>query len=171
MVLTESNNVLKKGSPAPKFKLQATDEKEYSISDFPDAKLYLIVFMCNHCPYVQDQLHELNKLNEKYKSQGLVLIGINANESENYPEDSFENMQHMVSEGDIKFLYLHDPTQITAKDYGAVCTPDPFLFDKNKKLIFHSKVQDMKAAIEEYLEKGTITLEDRPSIGCSIKWK
>jgi len=119
---------------------------------------------------------------DDYLAKGLVVIGINSNESINYPEDRFMKMQEMVQYGKIKFLYLHDESQNVAKIYGAVCTPDPFLFDAELKLILHSRIDnthglipafkhEMYDAIKEFFETGKITKEEKPSMGCSIKWK
>jgi len=169
MVLTESDYKLKKGDQAPDFSLKATDNKTYSRDNF-EGKPTLIVFMCNHCPYVIAKLDELNRISQDFKEK-INVIGINSNDPEYEPEDSFENMQKMVSSGKVNFLYLFDDTQDVARDFGAVCTPDPFLFDENHKLIFHAKVDDLHQAISEYLDSSRITLEEKPSIGCSIKWK
>ena len=183
MVLTGSDyDKIRHGDTAPGFELKATDEKKYSLKDVKGDKATLIVFMCNHCPYVKPKLKELNRIAEDYKDKGVTVIGINPNESDNYPEDSFENMQEIVKEGKVKFLYLHDETQEIAKAYGAVCTPDPYLFDKDLKLIFHSRIDnthgpipafkhEMHDAINEFLQTGKITHEEKPSMGCSIKWK
>ena len=183
MVLTESNNVLKKGEKAPDFSLKSTDGKKYSIEELKSKrkKAYLIVFMCNHCPYVLAKLDELNRISRDYK-EDILVVGINSNEDDNYPEDSFENMQKFVDSGKVGFLYLRDETQEVAKVYGAVCTPDPFLFDSEFKLIFHSRIDDppgtepakrheLHEAIKEFLEKGEISIKENPSVGCGIKWK
>ncbi len=171
-------DTLNHGDTAPDFELKGTDGNMHKLQDIK-GKLTLIVFMCNHCPYVIPKLKELNRIAEELD---VTVIGINPNESENYPEDSFENMQEMVDTGKIKFLYLHDETQEIAKAYGAVCTPDPFLFDKNLKLIFHSRIDnshgpipalkhEMYNVIKEFIENGSISVEEKPSMGCSIKWK
>ena len=142
----------------------------------------LIVFICNHCPYVVPKIDELKRIAEGFREEGLVVIGINSNESEDYPEDSFEKMQEYFDKWGFDFFYLHDESQEVAKEYGAVCTPDPFLFDADLKLVFHSRIDDTHAdepvnvhelydAISEFLEKGSISLEEQPSMGCSIKWK
>ena len=179
MVLMKSSNELEKGDLAPEFSLLATNGKEYSLQDFAGKKAYLIVFICNHCPYVVPKIKELKRIADDFPD--VAVICINSNESENYPEDSYEKMQEYMQEWAAEFVYLHDETQEVAKAYGAVCTPDPFLFDKDKKLIFHSRIDDahgeeggnpeLYPAIEEYLEKGEITLEEKPSMGCSIKWR
>ena len=170
MVLTESSTKLKKGDKAPDFNLVGVDDEFYSLSDLKGERAYLIVFMCNHCPYVLAKLDELNRIAEDFKSHGLVVIGINSNEDENYPEDSFENMKKFAESGKVKFIYLRDETQDIAKAYGAVCTPDPFLFDSKFKLIHHGKIDSLHEVIKEFLDTGKITKEENPSVGCSIKW-
>jgi peroxiredoxin len=183
MSLTESKyNALKKGDAAPDFFLLGADGKHHPLKSFKNAKAILIVFMCNHCPYVKVKLPELNRIAKDFKDEGLAVVGINSNESEGYPEDNFENMKHLVQKGGVEFTYLHDETQKVAKAYGAVCTPDPFLFDHNLKLIFHSRIDnppglddaekhELYDTIQEFLETGKISAEEKPSMGCNIKWK
>lgn len=180
MVLTESNYKLSKGDKAPDFNLLATDGKTYSLKDLPKKKAYLIIFMCNHCPYVQAKFDELNRIAQDYGD--LRVIGINSNEDVDHPEDSYEKMNEYVKAGKIKYTYFRDDTQEVAKAYGAVCTPDPFLFDSDFNLVFHSRIDDppgtgpvleheMHKAIGEFLKKGKISMSESPSIGCNIKWK
>ncbi|NQU98041.1 thioredoxin family protein [Candidatus Woesearchaeota archaeon] len=182
MVLIGSNyEALKTGDSAPEFSLSATDGKTYSLQDFKGARALLVVFMCNHCPYVIPKISELKRITTDYKDKGLVVVGINPNEDKNYPEDSFENMRRIVEKENINFIYSRDESQEVAKAYGAVCTPDPFLFDEDFKLVFHSRIDDthgdetptrheLHEAIGEFLEKENISLEEQPSMGCSIKW-
>lgn len=180
MTLKESEEKLKIGDTAPDFTLKGTDNQQYGLQDIKGDKATLIVFMCNHCPYVKPKITELIRIQNEFPD--IKVIGINSNESENYPEDSFEKMQETVKSYGINFTYLHDETQKIAKEYGAVCTPDPFLFDENLKLLHHSSIDDthkdkpatkhlMAEAIAEYLRDGKITQEVVPSMGCSIKWK
>lgn len=183
MVLIGSDyDNIKHGDIAPDFSLPATDGKTYSLNDFKGAKALLVVFMCNHCPYVIPKIDELKRITADYKDKGLVVVGINPNDDENYPEDSFENMQKIVEKENINFIYLRDESQEVAKAYSAVCTPDPFLFDADFKLVFHSRIDnahgaepvtkhELHQAIGQFLEKGSINLEENPSMGCSIKWK
>jgi len=188
MVLMESSKKMSCGDAAPDFSLAGTDNKTYSLDNFrnENVKGILIVFMCNHCPYVKSKLPELNKIADDFKSLGLGVIGINPNDSESYPEDSFENMKKLSKSKEIQFHYLYDETQETAKNYGAACTPDPFLFENTPsgfKLIFHSRIgypprpepsakNELYDAIKEFLETGKISLiKETPSMGCSIKWK
>jgi peroxiredoxin len=182
MVLTGSDyDKIKTGDVAPNFSLLGTDGKTYSLKEL-EGKAYLVVFMCNHCPYVVPKVDELKRITADYKEKGLVVIAINPNEDEHYPDDSYENMQKVVKEWGINFLYLRDESQEVAKAYGAVCTPDPFLFDEEFKLIFHARIDDthgdkpatkheLYEAIGEFFETGVITAKENPSMGCSIKWK
>jgi len=182
MSLTMSDyNGLKAGDLAPDFTLPGADGKNHSLSNFRNTKAVLIIFMCNHCPYVKEKLEEINRIAKDFKDRGLVVIGINSNDAENYSEDSFENMKALAQRG-IEFIYLFDETQEVAKAYGATCTPDPFLFDGDFKLIFHSRIDDppgleqakrheLYEAIQEFLDKGQISIEESPSMGCNIKWK
>ena len=127
MVLAESNEKLKMGSPAPPFKLIGTDGNWYCLEDFDEYKLLLICFTCNHCPYAQAKISVLNGLAKEYSE--LAVIGISSNDVSAYPEDSLEQMKEWVENGTISYdYYLYDETQSVAKEYGAECTPDPFLF-------------------------------------------
>ena len=172
---------MKQGDLAPDFSLIGTDGAFHSLQDIKGDKATLIIFMCNHCPYVIPKIAEIKRIAKDFKTKGLIVVGVNSNESDNYPEDSYEKMQDYFDEWGIDFYYLHDESQEVAKDYGAVCTPDPLLFDSELKLIFHSRIDDthgeeegtheLYAVIEEFLNSGRITLKENPSMGCSIKWK
>ncbi len=183
MVVMESKETLKIGDKAPDFSLKGVDEKYYSLEDFQDAKALLIIFICNHCPYVKTKIPVIKDLEEKYRDEGLIVVGINPNESVNYPEDSFKNMQKVAKEKDYRFYYLHDETQDVARRYGAVCTPDPFLFDSEQRLAYHGRLDDalnpgavptkhdMDEAIALVLKGKPVDRGVLPSRGCSIKWK
>ncbi len=182
MVLLESLQ-LPMESDIIDFSLPATDGKTYSPSDFADKKVLVIIFMCNHCPYVKAIIDRLISIQADYADKGVQLIGINSNESEDYPEDSFENMKKCVEEIGINFMYLHDEKQVTAKAYQAQCTPDIYVFDENRKLTYHGRIddnwqdessarkQELREALDMILAGNPITEEQHPSIGCSIKWK
>jgi peroxiredoxin len=183
MVLLDSEPKLKIGERAPDFTLKGVDGRMHSLEEFKGAKAVLVIFMCNHCPYVKAKLEVIKGLAEKYADKGLIVIGINPNESDNYPEDSYENMVRVAREKEFNFHYLHDETQEVAKAYGAVCTPDPFLFDWDFKLVYHGRLDnalspgqvasqhDMEEAIEGVLSGEKVEKEFLPSMGCSIKWK
>ena len=181
MVLLESEVSLKTGDTAPDFSLKGIDDKMHSLTDY-NQKGLLVIFMCNHCPYVKAKIEAIKEIHDKFKDQ-ISLVGINSNDSEKYSDDSFESMKTIADEKGIAFDYLVDETQETAKKYGAVCTPDPFLFDSDQKLVFHGRIDDamnpdavanekvMINNIEKFLNGGKIEKDFDPSIGCSIKWK
>lgn len=182
MVLLKSEVVLKAGDKAPDFNLLGIDDKRHSLSEFKDYPATLVIFMCNHCPYVQAKVSAMNEIYGKFNGK-IAMIGINSNDPTNYPDDSFENMKKFAEEKGIKFTYLVDETQQVAKKYGAVCTPDPFLFDNNKNLVFHGRIDNamkpedtptektMIVNIEKILAGKKIEKDFDPSMGCSIKWK
>jgi len=180
MVKTPSSQTLQAGEKAPDFSLKAVDGKVCSLKDF-DAKALLLVFICNHCPYVHAKLDDIIALQEKFKDS-LQVVGINSNDPD-YEGEGFENMIRFAKERNMNFPYLLDETQNVAKAYGAVCTPDPFLLDSSKKLVFHGRINDamepddkfrtptMAINIRKLLDGEKIEKTFDPSLGCSIKWK
>ena len=182
MVLLESKISLKTGDISPDFSLMGIDDKIHSLDSYAESKGLLIIFMCNHCPYVKAKIDAIKQIHEKF-NEDIALVGINSNDSAEYPDDSFENMKKIADEKGIKFDYLVDEKQDVAKKYGAICTPDPFLFDQNRRLIFHGRIDNamnpddtatentMQKNIEKYLAGEKIEKDFDPSIGCSIKWK
>lgn len=183
MALTESlYGTVKKGSPAPGFSLRGIDGKAHSLEGFR-GKATLVVFMCNHCPYVKHKIGSIVALDREFKSRGLQVVGINSNDPTNYPEDSFEGMRAFAKERGIEFPYLVDETQEVARSFGASCTPDPFLLDSQLRLAYHGRIDDalepgtvpktaeMRTAIEQLLRGGEVAVQEKPSLGCSIKWK
>jgi thiol-disulfide isomerase/thioredoxin len=183
--LDTADHRLSRGDAAPSFDLTGTDGQSHGLDDFEDYDALLVVFSCNHCPYAKAKFEELNYLASEYDD--LAVVGINANDAEEYPDDSFERMQELVSEGTIDYdAYLYDESQDVAAAYGAVCTPDPFLFtndDGTFELAYHGRIDDalnpddeptdyeMRAYVETVLAGEDIDAEDKPSRGCSIKWK
>ena len=182
VVLLESQIKLKTGDIAPDFQLLGIDDKKHTLNDYIGYHGILVIFMCNHCPYVKAKAETFNGLYEKFGDK-IAIIGINSNDSKDYPEDSFENMKKTSKEKGFKFDYLIDDTQEIAKKYGAICTPDPFLFNSKKQLVFHGRIDnamkpDDKATektmannIKKLLGGEKIEKDFDPSIGCSIKWK
>lgn len=182
MVLLESQIKLKAGDTAPDFELLGTDDQKHSLNDYNNYKGILIIFMCNHCPYVKAKVDALNELYEKC-GKDIAIIGINSNDSTDYPEDSFDAMKQTAKEKGFRFDYLVDETQEIAKKYGAMCTPDPFLFNSQKQLVFHGKIDNAMKPEDKATEKTMINNMQKllsgekiekdfdPSIGCSIKWK
>ncbi|WP_226040780.1 thioredoxin family protein [Natrinema sp. DC36] len=127
MVMKESDSALEAGDAAPDFELEGVDGETYTLESFADAEALLLVFTCNHCPYAQAKFGLLNELADEYDD--VAVVGINPNDAEEYPDDSVEKMQEFVAEGEIDYdAYLRDESQTVAREYGAVCTPDPFLF-------------------------------------------
>lgn len=184
MVLKESDSELSRGDVAPDFELTGTDGETYTIDSFADNDALVLVFTCNHCPYAKAKFDFLNELAAEFNDAAVV--GINPNANPEYPDDDYEHMVELVDEGTIDYdAYLYDETQNVARAYGAVCTPDPFLFARKGDdwiLAYHGRLDDaldpesvptkfhMREAIESVLAGDDVTLDDRPSRGCSIKW-
>ena len=174
---------LKTGEPAPDFSLPGVDGKMHSLPDYRGAKALLVVFMCNHCPYVQAKFSRLNEIYAKYSRLGLGMAGINCNDAAAYPDDSFGNMKKVAAQQGFGFDYLHDEAQEVAREYGAVCTPDPFLFDSSFRLAYHGRLDDAlspekqptKFEMEKAIDSVLAGRKPQPdflfSQGCSIKWK
>ena len=181
MVKLESIISLKTGDIAPEFNLKGIDDNMHSLNDYSKKGL-LIIFMCNHCPFVKAKIEAIKELHNKFKDN-ISIVGINSNDSVKYPDDDFDSMKTVAKEKGLEIDYLIDETQEIAKKYGAVCTPDPFLFDSDKKLIFHGRIDDAMSPesevnekvminnIQKLLEGQEIEKDFDPSIGCSIKWK
>ena len=172
------------GIQAPSFSLPDTSGKLVSLSDFAGAPALLVVFLCNHCPYVKHLQHHLGKLIAEYQRRGLAAVGISANDPVRYPDDAPARMAEVAKEAGYTFPYLFDETQAVAKAYRAACTPDFFLFDRDQRLAYRGQYDgsrpgnpmpvtgaDLRAAIEAVLAGKPAPSEQRPSIGCSIKWK
>ena len=182
MVLLESKITLKTGDNAPDFSLKGIDNQVHSLESYAENKGLLVIFMCNHCPYVKAKIDAIKQIYEKF-NENIAVVGINSNDSIEYPDDSFENMKKIAGEKGIKFDYLVDDKQDVAKIYGAVCTPDPFLFDEDRKLIFHGRIDNamnpdatatentIQNNLKKFLAGEKIEKDFDPSIGCSIKWK
>ena len=188
MVLEESTRDLERGDPAPEFELPGADGETYSLAEFSHYRALLVVFTCNHCPYAQAKVEPLNGLANAYDD--VAVVGINPNDADEYPDDSVERMQELVADGTVQYdAYLRDESQAVARAYGAVCTPDPFLFrngDAGFELAYHGRLDDatgpderpsgepgfeMAGAIESVLSGVPVDQQFRPSRGCSIKWK
>lgn len=178
-----ATNNLKIGSPAPDFNLAGVDGKNYSLKSFSDKKALIIIFSCNHCPYVQAYEDRIRKIQSDYASKGVSIVAINSNEDKGYPEDSFDNMKKRSDEQKFNFPYLRDEYQSVARAYDATHTPEIFLFDKKRKLVFHGKIDDnwqepnkvqnhyLRNALDELLAGKEISVPETFTIGCTIKWK
>lgn len=170
------------GEQAPDFSLPATDGKTYSLNDFADAKVLVVFFTCNHCPYVIGSDEVTRATANKFKDQGVQFVGINSNSIATKPEDSFENMVKRMEEHKFPWVYLRDETQEVAKAYGALRTPHFYVFDQDRKLIYTGRgvdnpretdkmtVNDLENALSEHLSGKPITTPLTNPIGCNVKW-
>jgi peroxiredoxin len=179
------STMLPLGTPAPDFSLpEPATGKTVSLGDFRDAPGLLVVFMCNHCPYVKHIRHALAAFAREYQPKGLAVVGINANDADTYPDDSPAKMIEEVKQLNYSFPYLYDDTQKVAKAYQAACTPDFYLFNAGRKLVYRGQFDgsrpgntvpvtgaDLRAAVDALLAGRSITIEQKPSLGCNIKWK
>ncbi|MBS1955095.1 MAG: thioredoxin family protein [Cyanobacteria bacterium SZAS-4] len=184
MVLTKST-MLSLGTKAPEFSLKdVVTGKDVSNQTFADKKLLLVIFMCKHCPYVVHIENGLAKLGTDYAGKDIAIVGISSNDPDNYPEDSPVKLKEYAERMKYAFPLLFDETQDVAKRYTAACTPDFFLFDKERKLIYRGQFdnsrksntepvngQDLRDAIDAALADKPVTEDQKPSTGCNIKWK
>ena len=171
------------GSTLPSFNLLGVDGQSVGDSFLAGAPAVLVVFTCNHCPYVKGSEAALNAVVSKYLSDGLKVVAINSNDAVQYPEDSLAKMKEKSEQLKLPYPYLYDETQEVAKAFDAACTPEIYLFDRNRKLVFHGTVNDsprdpskvtkeyLSEAISAVLEGGLPPQQFVHSIGCSIKWK
>lgn len=184
MVRTLST-MLALGTPAPHFSLtEPATGREVSLNDFRDAPALLVVFMSNHCPYVKHIQFALADFAREYQGKGLAVVGINPNDVEKYPDDSPERMVEEIERVGYTFPYLYDETQGVARAYHAACTPDFFLFDGGRRLAYRGQFDDsrpsndalvtgadLRAAADALLARRPVPEDQKPSMGCNIKWK
>ena len=171
------------GTPAHDFSLCGVDSKTHSLKNYSKKIVLVIIFMCNHCPYVKAVLKRIIDLQNDFLGRGVQFIGINPNDAIRYPDDSLENMKIIAKENNFSFPYLVDPSQKTARLYDAVCTPDLYVYGKDRKLVYRGRIDDnwehpkkvtqsdLKLALENILIGQPVANEQIPSMGCSIKWK
>ncbi len=171
------------GAAAPDFLLTGVDGNEYTMASFAYKKILIIVFSCNHCPYVQAYESRIIKLQKLFSERGVQFVAINSNDDKNYPEDSFERMAMRSKIKRYNFPYLRDATQEAAKSYGATHTPEVFVFDHTRKLSYYGKIDDnwkhpdkvvinyLKNAIEDLLQGKIVRVSETFAVGCTIKWK
>jgi peroxiredoxin len=183
MVKTAST-MLPLGTKAPDFSLVNVDASTVSLKDFAGAPALLVIFMCNHCPFVIHVADALAQLASEYQARGVAVVGISANDVSNHPADSPEQMVAEAEERGYTFPYLYDETQEVAKAYRAACTPDFYVFDKDQKLVYRGQMdssrpnsgipvtgEDLRAALDNVLAGQPVAEDQTPSIGCNIKWK
>ncbi len=183
MAMTAST-MLELGTKAPAFSLPDTEGNIVSLADFDEAQALLVVFMCNHCPFVKHILDRFLELAKEYQEKGVAVVGISSNDVESYPDDRPEMMAKVAREKGFTFPYLYDETQEVAKSYHAACTPDFFLFDADRRLVYRGQMDDsrpgnrepitgadLRAALDAVLAGRPVPARQRPSMGCNIKWK
>jgi peroxiredoxin len=182
MALTPST-MLPLGTTAPAFKMPDTNGKIVSLADYR-GKPVLVMFICNHCPFVKHLRSQLAQLGRDYQSRGLGLVAINSNDVANYPDDSPAKMKDEARSAGYTFPYLYDESQAVAKAYHAACTPDFYVFDMEHRLVYRGQFddsrpdnalpvtgKDLRAALDAVLSGKEIPADQKPSIGCNIKWK
>lgn len=171
------------GKSCPSFKLPGADGQIYSQEFLKGARASVVMFICNHCPYVKAIEDRLVTLGQTMISRGVKFLAISSNDAEKYPDDSFENIKLKWKEKSYPFPYLYDETQSVAREFGAVCTPDFFVYDNNMKLVYRGRLDDswkdasavkseeLRAALDAILEGRPVASNQAPSMGCNIKWK
>jgi peroxiredoxin len=183
MVRTLST-MLELGTPAPDFSLINVDGRTVSLADFAGHPALLVIFLCNHCPYVKHIAPSLAQIAAELQARGIAVVGISSNDASAYPADSPEQMVHEAEAQGYTFPYLYDEDQSVARAYKAACTPDFFLFDREQKLVYRGQLDssrpsngvpvtgdDLRAAVNALLAGQPIPEPQRPSMGCNIKWK
>jgi peroxiredoxin len=184
MSLTPSS-MLPLGTMAPPFKLpEVTSGQTVSLDDFAGRDVLLVMFICRHCPYVQHIEKELARIGRDYERKSLGIVAISANDADGYPEDAPPGLKTQTQTAGFGFPYLYDESQAVAKAYSAACTPDFFVFDKGRRLVYRGQLDDsrpgngkpltgndLRAALDAVLIGQPIKIKQRPSTGCNIKWK
>ena len=179
-----NSTMLPLGTRAPEFTLPDPTGKQVSLSDFANAPALVVIFMCNHCPFVKHIRGALAQFARDYAGRGVAVVGVNSNDVANYPADSPAKMAEEIKSAGYVFSYLYDETQAVAKAYRAACTPDLYLFDRNKALVYRGQFddsrpgnnvpvtgKDLRAAVDAVLSGNPISQQQKASIGCNIKWK
>lgn len=184
MALTEST-MLPLGTQAPAFLLpDVVSGKTIGLEDFQENKALLVMFICTHCPFVKHVQSELVRLGNDYASQPLGIVAISSNDADEYPQDGPTGLRKQAAEQGFPFPYAYDETQEVAKAYDAVCTPDFFLFDGDRRLVYRGQLddsrpgndkpltgRDLRSAIDAVLSGQPVASQQKPSVGCNIKWK
>jgi peroxiredoxin len=179
-----TSSMLALGTKAPQFQLPDPQGKWVSSDDFPGAQALLVAFICNHCPFVKHIRPALAELAKEYQGRGVAVVAINSNDVVAYPDDSPEKMAEEIRLAGYTFPYLYDESQGVAKAYQAVCTPDFFLFDRDHRLVYRGQFDetrpnngqvatgaDLRSALDSVLAGRAVSADQKPSVGCGIKWK
>jgi peroxiredoxin len=183
MALTPST-MLPLGTKAPGFRLTDTDGKTVSLEDAKEARALLVIFLCNHCPFVKHVQLELAKLCREYMDKGVAVVGISANDVASQPDDGPDRMAQEKARVGYPFPYLYDENQDVAKAYQAACTPDFYVFDRDRALVYRGQMddsrpdngipvtgKDLRSALDAVLAGNAVSQVQKPSLGCNIKWK
>lgn len=183
MVLTPST-MIPLGTKAPGFDLPTVEGDTASLDTFKDKKVLVVVFMCNHCPYVKHIIPGFIKLVNDFQDSDVAFIGINSNDAQQYQEDSFAKMKEYAQRDSYPFVYAYDESQDVAKSYKAACTPDFYVFDQNRELVYRGQMddtrpgsggeatgEDLRHAIDSVLFNRPVASQQKHSTGCNIKWK
>ncbi|MCG6921637.1 MAG: thioredoxin family protein [Acidobacteriota bacterium] len=184
MARTPSTMMLPLGAKAPDFSLPDPFRRVWTLADFEDAPALLVAFICNHCPFVKHVRAGFAQLAREYQERGVAVVGVSSNDFEAYPDDSPEAMAEEIRTAGYTFPYLVDESQQVARDYRAACTPDFFVFDRAQQLVYRGQMdgsrpgnevpvtgEDLRRALDAVLEGRPVADEQRPSLGCNIKWK
>jgi peroxiredoxin len=170
------------GTEAPQFDLPGVDGQGHSLDSYADAEALVLVQSCNHCPYVQAWEDRLSAITRDYTDRGVRVVAVNSNDADNYPEDSFEEMQKRASARGFAFDYLYDEPQAVARELGAERTPEVFLFDGDRRLVYHGAIDDsrdeegvsqryLRDALDAVLSGQEPAVSETPAVGCTVKWK
>lgn len=172
------------GTKAPDFLLPDPEGRIYGLKDFLNVPALLVMFICNHCPYVKHVQGEIAKMGRDFQARGVGVLAVCSNDAQKYPDDAPPRMMQVARQAGYTFPYVYDPNQEAAKAYRAACTPEFYLFDRDGKLVYRGQMddsrpgngipvtgRDLRAAVEAVLEGKPISAEQKPSIGCNIKWK
>lgn len=172
---------LKAGAPAPDFRLPGVDGRTHALADFAAKPLLVVVFSCNHCPYVQAFEERIVAVQRDYAARGVQLVAVNSNDEQAYPEDGFPEMVRRATAKGYNFPYLRDASQSVADAYGAVCTPHVLVFDRERRLRYQGRIEDgrdpaqttrrdLRDALDDLLAGREVRVPETPAFGCSIKW-
>jgi peroxiredoxin len=170
------------GTEAPRFDLPGVDGQDHSLDSYGDAEVLVLVQSCNHCPYVQAWEDRLSAIARDYAERGVRVVAVNSNDAERYPEDSFEEMQARASARGFAFDYLFDEPQAVARELRSERTPEVFLYDRGRRLVYHGAIDDsrdesavtrkyLRDALDAVLEGREPQVAETPPVGCSLKWK
>jgi len=174
-------STLELGTPAPDFDLPGVDGKRYSLASFASKPALVVIFSCNHCPYVKDYETRMVAIQGDYAAKGVQLVAINSNDDRTYPEDSFPEMVKRAKERGFSFPYLRDETQKVVEAYGGICTPHVFAFDTKRVLRYRGRIDDsrdkakvtsndLRNALDDIISGRSVRVPDTKPFGCSIKW-